>query len=84
LEQIKRISSRQQQRMTAINELEPLLSPIAAIQYLIEKFDNRGIVIDGVAASILGKPRLTADADAMLLLSITPGDILAKHANPTS
>lgn len=56
--------------MTEINELEPLLSPIAAVQTLIEQFDNKGIVIGGVAASILGKPRLTADADAMLLLSI--------------
>lgn len=56
--------------MTAINELEPLLSPIKAIQSLIEQFDNKGIVIGGVAASILGKPRLTADADAMLLLSL--------------
>ncbi|WP_420642821.1 nucleotidyl transferase AbiEii/AbiGii toxin family protein [Candidatus Leptofilum sp.] len=56
--------------MTVINELEPLLSPIAAIQKLIEHFDDQGIVIGGVAASILGKPRLTADADAMLLLSI--------------
>lgn len=56
--------------MTDINELEPLLSPITAVQKLIEHFDNQGIVIGGVAASILGKPRLTADADAMLLLSI--------------
>ncbi len=56
--------------MTEINELEPLLSPITAVQKLIEHFDDQGIVIGGVAASILGKPRLTADADAMLLLSI--------------
>lgn len=56
--------------MTVINELEPLLSPITAVQKLIEHFDDQGIVIGGVAASILGKPRLTADADAMLLLSI--------------
>ncbi len=56
--------------MTSINELEPLLSPIEAVQRLIERFDDQGIIIGGVAASILGKPRLTADADAMLLLSI--------------
>jgi hypothetical protein len=29
--------------MTAINELEPLLSPIAAVQALIEQFDNQRI-----------------------------------------
>lgn len=31
--------------MTDINELEPLLSPITAVQKLIEHFDNQGIVI---------------------------------------
>ncbi|MGH7785519.1 MAG: hypothetical protein ACRERC_01560, partial [Candidatus Binatia bacterium] len=30
---------------------------------------GRGVVIGGVAASILGRPRLTRDVDAMLLLS---------------
>ncbi|HFQ93409.1 MAG TPA: hypothetical protein ENK32_05335, partial [Anaerolineae bacterium] len=55
---------------TPIDPLEPLYAPIQAIQNLIEQFDNQGIIIGGVAASILGKPRLTADADGMLLLSI--------------
>lgn len=50
--------------------LGPLYGPIAAIQRLIKHFNDQGIIIGGVAASILGKPRLTADADAMLLLSI--------------
>jgi hypothetical protein len=50
--------------------LEPLLAPVTAVQRLIEKLDNQGIIIGGVAASLLGKPRLTADADALLLLSI--------------
>jgi len=56
--------------MTQPHDLTPLLSPIAATQRLLEHFGNRGIIIGGVAASILGKPRLTADVDAMLLLSI--------------
>lgn len=67
--------------MTEINELEPLLSPITAVQKLIEHFDNQGIVIGGVAASILGKPRLTADADAMLLLSVDDIPQLIELAN---
>lgn len=50
--------------------LEPLLAPIAAIQKVIEKLDDQGVIIGGVAASLLGQPRLTADADALLLLSI--------------
>jgi len=34
------------------------------------KLDNQGIIIGGIAASLLGQPRLTADADALFLLSI--------------
>lgn len=56
--------------MNSIDVLEPLLAPINALQRLIEAFDDQGIIIGGVAASILGKPRLTADADAMILLSV--------------
>lgn len=56
--------------MTSTNPLEPLFAPILALQNLIEQFDNQGIIIGGVAASILGKPRLTGDADALLLLSV--------------
>jgi len=51
-------------------DLLPLLAPLAALQRLLARFDDRGIIIGGVAASLLGKPRLTADVDAMLLLSI--------------
>jgi len=50
-------------------ELQVLLAPLQALQKLIEKFNNRGVVIGGVASSILGKPRLTADIDVMVLLS---------------
>jgi len=37
---------------------------------LLERFDNQGVIIGGVAASVLGAPRLTADIDAVLLLSV--------------
>ena len=56
--------------MNSSHTLEPLQAPIQALQNLIEQFGNQGIIIGGVAASILGKPRLTADADAMLLLDL--------------
>lgn len=56
--------------MISPTSLEPLQAPVAAIQRLIEKYDDQGIIIGGVAASLLGQPRLTADADALLLLSI--------------
>ena len=51
-------------------EIASLLAPIAALQRLLARFDDRGIVIGGVAASLLGKPRLTADVDAVILLSV--------------
>lgn len=56
--------------MTLHASIEPFYAPIAALQRVIEHFDNRGILIGGVAASLLGQPRLTADADALLLLSM--------------
>lgn len=60
--------------------LEPLLAPIAAIQRLIEKLGGQGIIIGGVAASLLGQPRLTADADVLLLLSIEEVPLLIELA----
>jgi len=55
--------------MTPPENIEPLLKPLAAVQKLIERFQDKGVVIGGVAASLLGKPRLTADVDAVILLS---------------
>ncbi len=52
------------------DSVTPLLEPLAALQRLIDRFQGKGIVIGGIAASLLGRPRLTADLDAMLLLSI--------------
>ena len=47
-----------------------MLAPLTALQRLLAHFDNQGIIIGGVAVSQLGKPRLTADVDAVLLLSV--------------
>ena len=52
-----------------LDHITPLFSPLAALQNLLSRFDDRGIIIGGIAASLLGTPRLTADLDAMLLLS---------------
>jgi hypothetical protein len=49
-------------------DVTPFLAPLAALQRLISYFEERGVIIGGIAASLLGKPRLTADIDAMLLL----------------
>ena len=56
--------------MTSSEGITPLLAPLAAVQRLMARFEDRGVVIGGVAASLLGKPRLTGDVDAMILLSL--------------
>jgi hypothetical protein len=53
-----------------ISEIAPLQSPLAAVQRLLERFGNQGVIIGGVAASVLGTPRFTADIDVVLLLSV--------------
>ena len=58
----------------------PFLAPLAALQRLLSHFGERGTVIGGIAASLLGKPRLTADLDAVLLLSINEIPDLLKAA----
>ncbi len=51
-------------------DMTPFVGPLAALQQLIDYFDQQGMIIGGVAASLLGRPRLTADVDAVLLLSV--------------
>ena len=55
---------------SAPSGITPLLEPLLALQRLLEHFDNKGVIIGGIAASLLGKPRFTADIDAVILLSI--------------
>lgn len=43
---------------------------LEAVQRLLSHFPNRGVVIGGVAASLLGIPRATFDIDVLLVLSI--------------
>jgi hypothetical protein len=56
--------------VTPSKEIASLLPSLAALKRLLAHFNDRGMVIGGVAASLLGKPRLTADVDAVILLSI--------------
>lgn len=49
---------------------EPIFAALDAVQRLLERFDGKGVIIGGVAASLLGKPRFTEDLDAMILLSV--------------
>ena len=65
-------------RKTKTEGLVALLTPLQALQNLLEKFNNRGVLIGGIAASLLGTPRLTVDLDAVFLLSLeeVPGLLL--------
>jgi predicted nucleotidyltransferase len=67
-------AKRKSRRSPAI-VLPSLIEPLGALQQLLGRFDNRGVIIGGIAASLLGQPRLTADLDAVILLS---ADDLAK------
>jgi len=53
------------------SEMRPLQPPLVAVRQLLERFGNQGVIIGGVAASVLGTPRLTADVDVVLLLSVS-------------
>ena len=50
-------------------DITPLLAPLQALQNLISEFGDQGVIIGGIASSLLGTPRYTADVDAVLLLS---------------
>ncbi len=50
--------------------IEPFRAALEAVQHLFTRFDNRGVIIGGIAVGLLGKPRFTEDVDAIFLLSI--------------
>jgi hypothetical protein len=50
--------------------LQKFHDPLASLQNLISRFNQRGVVIGGLAASVLGEARYTEDIDALFLLSI--------------
>ena len=56
--------------MSASGIPDSILAPLAAVQRLLTRFSNRGIIIGGVAVSLLGAPRFTADVDAVVLLTV--------------
>jgi hypothetical protein len=49
--------------------LEPFRATIESLQHLLHKLNDRGVIIGGIAVGFLGKPRFTADVDAVFLLS---------------
>jgi len=68
--------------MSVPDDISSLIEPLQALQRLLDQFDERGVIIGGIAVGFLGRPRLTVDLDAMFLASIkdTPKILeLAKH-----
>ncbi|OGI51981.1 MAG: hypothetical protein A3E57_08885 [Candidatus Muproteobacteria bacterium RIFCSPHIGHO2_12_FULL_60_33] len=53
--------------MTERQELAPLISALADLARWFEAANIRGIVVGGVAASLIGRPRLTHDVDALVM-----------------
>ncbi|MBN2548281.1 MAG: nucleotidyltransferase [Anaerolineales bacterium] len=53
----------------APESITPLQTPLQALQNLLSEFNNQGVIIGGIAASLLGAPRYTVDLDAVFLLS---------------
>jgi len=43
---------------------------LTALQRLLDRFGAQGVIIDGMATGLLGKPRFTVDLDVMFLASI--------------
>lgn len=66
--------------MFSPKEFTPFLKPLADLQKLIKKSNCRGIVIGGIAASLLAVPRLTADIDMMIISSIEEIGLILENA----
>jgi len=60
----------QRKRSANQPELTPFLRPLQAVQGLLDAFDKQGVIIGGIAVSLLATPRFTADIDAVLLVKL--------------
>ncbi len=56
--------------MSFPDDFAPLIKPLEALQRLLDQFEERGVIIGGIATGFLGKPRFTIDLDAIFLASI--------------
>jgi hypothetical protein len=51
-----------------MDQFQSFLEPLEAVQKLLQICNNQGVVIGGIASSLIGKARFTADVDVMILL----------------
>ena len=57
--------------MTLPESFQTFVEPLIALQRLLGRFGEQGVIIGGIAKGFLGKPRFTVDLDAMFLASIS-------------
>ena len=55
-------------KMKRLSKLKLFLDPLSALQRLMKKSGCKWMIIGGVAASLLGRPRFTADIDIVALI----------------
>lgn len=67
--------------MSLPEDFSSLQTPLAALQRLMSRFNEQGVIIDGIATGFLGRPRLTVDVDAVLMLPIEDLPKLVQAAN---
>jgi len=66
--------------MQPTEQILTYLPLLRAIQSIFEKYPRKGVIIGGIAVSLLGEARLTADVDALVLLSVADIPALILHA----
>lgn len=70
----------QRTRTIKSDHLASLLPALRSLCSLLKKSKTKGMVIGGVAASLLGQPRMTADIDATVLLNDGSIELFLEHA----
>ncbi|MBI2342951.1 MAG: nucleotidyltransferase [Deltaproteobacteria bacterium] len=58
----------------------PFLSPLKELSNLLSKTKTEGVVIGGISVGLIGKPRFTADIDAVILLNFEQIEAFVKTA----
>lgn len=56
--------------MSQIEQPDLFHDPLESLERLLSHINHQGVIIGGIAVSLLGQPRFTHDIDAMVLLSI--------------
>ncbi len=65
--------------MTEPQELAPFISTLSDLARWFESANVPGIVVGGVAASLIGRPRLTHDVDALVMVDEARWHELLEH-----